>query len=336
MIHEHKRWLAAACVITALSTSVGASAQPNDGKAAAEALFTAGQRLLNEGKIDAACGKFEESERLDHALGTMLNIANCYEKGGRTASAWAMYREVANLAQTKHDANREAYATSHADSLAPRLSKLTITVTPDQSVDGLVIRRDGVQVGAALWGMPTPVDPGEHKVEVSAPGRRTWSTIAKVEADASQSTVTIPQLDSEPVAATPSFAPKSVDSTPARDEEHPATSSSQRTIGIAVAGAGVVGVVLGAAFGLVAKSKNNDALAHCVGNHCDAEGLSLTDSARGAATASTVAFVIGGAALAAGGVLFFTAPKSSPKGARLKVGPAIGSRTAGFTMGGSW
>jgi hypothetical protein len=335
MMRERKRWVCAGFAIATLTTSPGAFAQANDGKASAEVLFEAGQRLLNEGKTEAACAKFEESERLDHALGTMLNIANCYEKSGRTASAWAMYREVANLAQTKHDASRETYATTHAESLAPKLSKLTIVVASDQSVDGLVIRRDGVQIGAALWGLPTPVDPGEHKVDVSAPGRRTWSTVAKVEADASVSTVTIPQLDPEPVVAAAPVAERPLDPGPPPRDERPAGWSAQRTVGVAVAGAGVVGVVIGAAFGLVAKSRNNDALTHCVGNHCDDQGLALTDSAKTAATGSTVAFVLGGAALAAGGVLFLTAPKSS-KSASLKVGPAIGARTAGFTLGGAW
>ncbi len=330
MMSQRRSAVATGLVIAALSFTGRVNAQPNDGKAAAEVLFQAGQRLLSEGKLEIACQKFEESERLDHALGTMLNIANCYEKSGRTASAWAMYREVANLAQTKHDTGREGFATSHAEALAPRLSTLTIVVADGQGGDGLVIKRDGVPIGQALWGMPTPVDPGDHKIEVSAPGRRTWTTVAKVEADASKSTVSIPQLDQEPVAPPPAGLVET--DTPRPADEPQGGWSTQRTIGVAVAGAGIVGVGIGAAFGLVAKSKYSDALTHCVGSKCDAEGLSLTDSAKGAATGSTIAFVIGGAALATGAVLYFTAPK----GSKVKVAPTLGPRAAGVAIGGAW
>ena len=177
-----------------------AGAQPQDEKAVAEVLFLEGQRLLAAGQIEAACAKFEESERHDQAIGTLLNLGNCFEKAGRTASAWATFKEVADMAVAAHDATREQYAKQRAASLTPRLSKLTIVVPAEVNTDGLVIRRDGVQVGAALWGVAVPVDPGQHKIDVAAPGRRTWSTVANVEPDGSQSTVPIPALDRDPTA----------------------------------------------------------------------------------------------------------------------------------------
>src|SRR5882757_7808503 len=46
----------------------------------AEALFDEGRRLMTAGDFTAACPKFASSQALDPAIGTALNLANCYEK----------------------------------------------------------------------------------------------------------------------------------------------------------------------------------------------------------------------------------------------------------------
>src|SRR5882672_4544932 len=61
-------------------------------KVAAEALFDDGRKLLADGRFAPACEKFEQSEHIDPAVGTLLYLAECYEKSGRTASAWATFR----------------------------------------------------------------------------------------------------------------------------------------------------------------------------------------------------------------------------------------------------
>ncbi len=77
-------------------------------------------------------------------------------------------------------------------------------------------------------------------------------------------------------------------------------------------GAGVVGVVLGAVFGISAKSKLNQSNDGPCDKQdtCDVSGLSLRHDASHAATVSTIAFA-GGVAIAAGVVLYLTAPRST-------------------------
>jgi serine/threonine-protein kinase len=88
--------------------------------------------------------------------------------------------------------------------------------------------------------------------------------------------------------------------------------------------------VVGAVFGLSAKSKADEANAYCDGPACDAPGLPLRDDARTAASISTVSFVVGGIALAAGGLVFFTAPRSQ---SRVSLGGSCGDAGCGATVG---
>lgn len=140
-----------------------------DQQIAAEALFQEAKGLIEEGRFAEACPKLAESHRLSPAIGVLLNLGGCYEKTGRIASAWATLNEAADRARAAQDPTREKLARDRADALAPRLPRLSIelaTPAPDA-----VVERDGSVVPAALLGQPIPVDPGDHEIKLSAPGR---------------------------------------------------------------------------------------------------------------------------------------------------------------------
>src|SRR3954467_9213570 len=99
---------------SALAWSATAHAQASQ-KATAEALFEEGRKLMAEGKAADACPKFADSEQLDASSSTLLNLASCYEKLGRTASAWATYREAASLASANGRAEHLTIAQKRAD-----------------------------------------------------------------------------------------------------------------------------------------------------------------------------------------------------------------------------
>jgi len=67
-----------------LGIAGSAGAQSAQQQAAARTLFEEGKRLLGEGKVEQACGKFEGSLKLSPKLGTRLNVADCYERMGKT------------------------------------------------------------------------------------------------------------------------------------------------------------------------------------------------------------------------------------------------------------
>jgi hypothetical protein len=94
--------------------------------------------------------------------------------------------------------------------------------------------------------------------------------------------------------------------------------SGQRVAGLGVGAAGVIGIGIGAFFGLRAMSKQDESNknGHCdAADTCDPEGLALRSEAITAATVSTIGFIAGGVALAGGVTLFLTAPSgdSPPK-----------------------
>src|SRR5437016_5580198 len=62
-------------------------------KAVAEALFDEANKLMEEGQFSAACERFEQSEKADPGVGTLLHLGRCYALTGRLASSWAIYRE---------------------------------------------------------------------------------------------------------------------------------------------------------------------------------------------------------------------------------------------------
>src|SRR3954451_18080512 len=146
------------------------AAHAQDSAAVAEVLFNDARALADKGDFAAACPKFEESQRVDPGMGTLYRLGDCYEHIGRTASAWAAFRDVASQAQTTGQTAREADARQRAALMEKVLSRMTIEVP--SAPPGVVVERDGVRVGDAQWGLAMPVDPGPHTIIVRAPGKK--------------------------------------------------------------------------------------------------------------------------------------------------------------------
>ena len=323
--------LLASCLLLASVSSADAGSQ-----AAAQALFDDARKAMAQGNYAAACPKFADSQKLDPGAGTLLNLANCYEKNGQTASAWATFKDAAAEAKKSGHPDWEATARKRAAALEPTLSTLTVDVPPASVVDGLEVHRDGAPVGRAEWGVAIPVDPGSHVLDASAPHARKWSATVTVGPNAATASASVPPLVMETVAPPPEPVIAPVAST---DRSR---GNGQRIAGIAIAGAGVAGLAVGGVLGVLALTKNNQALepANCpTSTLCNPSGIALTSDARTFATGSTVAFIAGGAVFVLGGVLFLTAPKNRKETAQkaaLVWAPAVGPKTAGMTLGGHW
>jgi len=321
-------------------------------KAAAESLFDDALKAMKSGHFAEACPKLEESERIDPAIGTLLYLAECYEKTGRSASAWATFREAASAAQAQGETERTRKAAERADRLQPTLSKLTLKVVPETAqIASLRVTRDNVVIAKTLFGVALPVDPGKYHIVASADGYQSYEADIEVLASADSKALEIPALVQSAtapgaaagaVAATQTPPAASTQPAPPPNPEPPPASGSNglRTAAYVTGALGVVSLGVGTYFGVKAISKNNDAKDHCPGgNTCnDPAGESLTNDAQSAATVSNITIGIGAAFVVAGVVLYLTsAPKEKPaSSAHLEMHPLVGRDLAGIGFGGAF
>jgi len=334
------RLAALVTLAVALASAPVARAQGTS-EAAATALFDEGRRLMGEHKFAEACPKLAESQRLAPSGGTLLNLADCYEHTGQTASAWVAWKDVASRANAAGKADVEKRALSKAAALEPVLAKLTIAVDAGSDVSGLDVKRDGVAVGHTEFGLAIPVDPGTHVIEASAPKKKGFSVKVDVVAKQTDARVTVTLEDdaeaTTPPAPVPPPVPGLLPSTPPASPP-PSSGSALKTVGVVVGVVGVAGLVVGSVFGVEATSKNQQALEpqNCrTSTLCTPYGLSLTSDARNAATISTVGFAAGGALVAGGVVMWLVAPSSATK-TGVRILPLLSASTAGLSIDAGW
>jgi len=328
-------------VACSLGAAPAARAQSTSDKAAAEGLFDQGRASMQQRDFAKACGLLERSQQIDPAVGTLLYLAECYEKGGRTASAWATFREAADAADAAKSPVRARTARDRAARLEPLLSRLTITVDPENlERPGLIVERRGQPVTSAVFNVPVPVDPGTYPIVADAPGFERWTDSVTVPERAGSATINVPplnrSLDSKPPIAAPAGTAGGVELEkttqaaavqPAGLAPEPRPGGTQRALAYVTGGIGLVGVGVGSYFGVraITKSKavEDHAATGCAADYScsDPTVADDQDAARSAARASNIAFAIGGVALLGATVLYLTLPSRNPQsgswGARL-------------------
>jgi hypothetical protein len=324
----------AVCVVIAVSILTApavALAQPAATGKRAEQLYDEALALVDKRNYAEACPRFEESQRLDPALGTQFNLADCYEHIARSGSALRLFREVARAARSAGKSKLEASANGRAELLAARAPQLVIKLGAAEI--GAFVTIDGENAGGpSSWAEGIPVDPGEHVVEVVAPGKKRWRRTVGA-GDGDRLTVEVPKLESaeggvlDPKLSAPILRP------------HPAA-KPMRIAGATTAGVGVVAAVVGTIFALDALSSRADARRLCDNvepEQCRNEaGLPHWHDAKVSGNVSTVAFVASGVLVASGVVLWFAAPSPRPGptvGVAAKVG---GDRDLGLGLRGTW
>ena len=114
------------------------------------------------------------------AVGITLNLAECYRDLGKLASSYSTYRQAEILCKKTGEHERERFAHDGAAALEPRLAHLRVVVP---ALPGLVLHRDGEDLGQTALVAPFPVDAGDHRIELSAPGYRTWAAAVRLPSD---------------------------------------------------------------------------------------------------------------------------------------------------------
>lgn len=283
--------------------------------AAAVALFDEGRAALQRKDFDTACAKFSESNRLEPAIGTAFNLANCEEQRGRLATAWALFKQVAG--RMKEDDPRLAVALERVASLDKRVPRVVLQPglhTGEQTR----VRLDDMELDRASFGSALPLDPGTHQVLIrdqSKPVRSAQLTLAAGET----LSFSLEPSTRNAVNAEPQSAPNA---------------SSHRILGLsrsdATLTAGVIGgagLLVGTIAGVVGLNAQAVANADCSDRTrtCSQEGYDANQRAKAMALVSSIGLVVGILGSGAATYLYITAPADSGE-----------QRTASVGLRGVW
>lgn len=302
----------------------------------ADQLYNEGKAALDAGRVDEACTKLGQSLAIDRGTGTLLNLARCHELQGKTATAWREYTEASLKADQAGQAERAAGARELASKLAARLPRLTIKVV--NGPPGLVIQRDGAAVAAGELETAMPLDPGTHTITATAPGFEPFSATVQISPEPENKTVTVEMRPAGGSVVVPPPKDPTVPPATKPTEDSKPGPGTLTIAGSVVGGVGVVGVAIGAVFGVFTMSGLDDAEsdpALCPNKQCTPAGREAIDDAETNGIISTIGFAVGGAAIATGVVLIvldLTGAVAPRRGALpFRVGGA-GDAGASFTV----
>jgi hypothetical protein len=327
-------WFHAALLAAAFHIPTAKAQEPETAPAVtpeseeATRLFAEGKQLYDQGEVEAACQKFEASLARKPAIGTRFHLANCFERIGRTASARALFLEVAEQTRALRQTEREQLARDRAVSLETQLTRLIID--KHAAEPGLTLQFGDKLPPKEAWHRPIELDPGEYEVAASAPGKQPWATKLRVRAgEAGTIRLEIPALKDRPAAVAPvtASAEQAPTPTPAAEAR---PNPTRRSVSLVLAGTGALALLTGAAMGAQSVANHRDAKSSCPpGGECTPGERALrTQMADNASRARNFAFIgvgVGASALIGAGYLYFTDParQEQPRMARLRAAPLL-------------
>ena len=314
----------ALALIVGVLVLAGTPARADD--AAAKALFDEGKTLFAEGQFGKACAKLEASWKQAQLSGTRGLLGLCYEKLGRFASAWAAYRDSADIAARQGNADRAATARAAAAELLPKLAYVTIDASALAGVPKVKVTIDGTEFELKGLGSPIPVDSGQHLVEATANDYTPWKHTIDIQ-DTEKQQLAIPKLVEDPTR-------RLLLEARLRDEQQIA--HRRKRIALALTAGGGGALVVATTLGVLAYRQWGSAKdAGCSGSGACPTSAGKAD-VNGAALKADLATYIGAGGLAlvgAGVFVYLTSPKPREK-RELELTPSIGPGAAGLVLGG--
>jgi len=299
--------------------------------AAARALAVQGVKLARAGQCAEAIDKLERAEQLHHAAVVAAQLGDCYVQVGRLVEGSEMFRAVlrepepAGASESVHAAY--AQASRGLAFTKPLIGALVLRVN-GPAPDVVSVTVDGKAVPAALLGAPRLTDPGECVVQAQAPGFASAEQRVRLEpgqtrevvltlANVAPAEVVVPVVAAAPKVSEAAkeerssstgqelSAPGGANVTPI-DQDH---GRNKRIAAYVMWGVGGVALAAGGAFGYLAldgKKQLDDA---CVGSACPTSERGRLDDTKLFGNISTAAFVLGGAAIITGTVLYVVGRK---------------------------
>ncbi len=273
--------------------------------AMARTLGVEGVVLAEGGNCKEAIGKLEKAEKLHHAPTTATRLAECeIDRGLLVAGTERLQRVVHEpLLPNAHPAFVSAVARARAtlDATLPRLASIRTHV--GGACTSPVLTVDGEPVSEAAIGAERHIDPGAHRLRVTASGCFPFE--ASLHLAEGQSKVVEVVLRADPSAA-PRAGLRPAAEEGRRDD------SERRTIvpALVAFGLGATFAGVGIGGGVVVASSTASLDQSCENKVCPPAASSDLDRAKTWATVSTVGFVAAGALAATGLTLLLLSPKT--------------------------
>jgi hypothetical protein len=270
-------------------------------------LFRAGREALQQGDTATACAKFHESYRLEHAVGTILNMAACEEALGELSDAWQHYQDVVHELPENDD--RMLIARDRLEQLDQRLPRVTVHLAAGAPEDTRA-SIGPIELGPASFDTPLPMDPGDYSVRVTAAGMQPRVLDLELrEGDRSEITIApgdvvteLPLLPKPPSLTAAARAPADTNTT---------ARNLRPALGYGLLGAGTASLLVAMVSGVLALDRNGTVQDHCPDKRCDSTGFAAARSAETLAITSVVSAGAGVVAAGAGLYLLLVTPKQN-------------------------
>jgi hypothetical protein len=312
-------------VVVVAASAAPASADP---QAEAVVLFDQGIKDMKAGRLDKACPELQASLDLVKDSGTKGALARCHGLAGRLATAWLLWRELADTAPTR---DLRSDAAAQAAKLEPRLPRYTIRLA--RAVPRVTVQINGRSVATNVP-VPVPIDPGKLSVSASGQDTEVW-TRDYTAVEGQTLTIEIPELAPRVVAVK---RPRPVERAPV--EPAKPAGRGRRVVALVLGGVALGAAGGGTYFGLDARREYRAAERLCDGaiDQCPPDQVSASqrrvDDARVSATWSTAMVGAAGAVALTAIIVWSTAPSREDRS--IAVVPSAGPGSIGVAVGGAF
>lgn len=335
--------LSLSLVLAPLSSTFASEADAKD-------FFTRGRELREKGDCAGAVPLFKKAwELYPQGLGSLRNLAECEEQLGHYASsrrAWLDLKRALLVNKDKKYDTWDADADAAAARLAPKVAKLTITITqrsPDGegplSDTGVRVLVNGQALDRKLLDVALDRDPGTYTVRIEG-GKEPVENEVTLAAGDDKSVKMVVELEGKPKTAPP---PKDDVAPPQPETPKAADSATTKIVGYSLIGLGAASAVGAGVFFFMRQSALSDLETACPdyeSGRCSGNAAATRDAIDRGKTAATLTNILGGLAIVgigAGIVILATAPKSTetPK-ATVKLSPWAGAAGGGAFLTGEF
>ncbi len=281
-------WAAGLLALAATLTAPALARADHAAAAEADRLFREGRQAAEEGKYGEACHDFEESFRLDPAVGTLLNLGDCEENQGDLQRAFDYYRTAISRMAPNDD--RLTHARERLERIRGHAARLEVHLL-STAPEGAVVTLDGATLDPKKG--PIYLAKGAHQILVTAVGYRgARYHVGFAEGETKR-------LDVDAGDALEEVLP---------NQPHPAARHASpvlRVAGVVSIGVGVASLWAGSLTGVLAVDRKDTQSHNCsASNVCNAIGYDAAQSGAAWAAASTATFIAGALLIGAGATLF--------------------------------